>query len=256
MEKIENIDELHLMLLGIAREFHSICMSHHIPYYMLGGTMLGAVRHKGFIPWDDDMDFGIPRPYYLSALSLLRNQLNPRYLVTTAKDGVGIVGDFAKIEDSYTVIHEQRCGSERDFGIFIDIFPLDYTNYNYGRFSRNVTIARLLKAQRMVVEKKGGLESLFYRVISNLFGEYVFVDSIKKLVRDKGDFLANYSGSWGHRETVPKAIMGKPILYDFEDAQLFGVERPDEYLTNLYGDYMKLPEENERHVHISDIYIK
>ena len=63
MEKI-GIKEIQQHLLGIAKEFDRICTKHNIPYFMLYGTMLGAVRHKGFIPWDDDMDFGVPIEYY------------------------------------------------------------------------------------------------------------------------------------------------------------------------------------------------
>ena len=64
MKKTISLPECHNILLNIAIDFHNTCAKHNIPYYMLGGTQLGAVRHKGFIPWDDDMDFGVPRMYF------------------------------------------------------------------------------------------------------------------------------------------------------------------------------------------------
>ena len=75
MRKIEDIKELQSILLDIAKEFHRICTMYEIPYYMVGGTQLGAVRHKGFIPWDDDMDFGVPRVYFEKLKVLLEESL-------------------------------------------------------------------------------------------------------------------------------------------------------------------------------------
>ena len=75
MRQIRNVEEIHHILLNIAAAFHQICIKHDIPYCMLGGTMLGAVRHKGFIPWDDDMDFAVPREYYEKIIELLEQEL-------------------------------------------------------------------------------------------------------------------------------------------------------------------------------------
>ena len=73
------IDEIHARVLAIAKEFDKICTRHQIPYYMLGGTMLGAIRHKGFIPWDDDMDFGVPIAYYDQLEEILKEELPSNY---------------------------------------------------------------------------------------------------------------------------------------------------------------------------------
>lgn len=77
MRKIETAEELHGILLAMAKTFHKICVEEDIPYYMVAGTMLGAKRHKGFIPWDDDMDFAIPRAYYEKAKNVLKTKLPP-----------------------------------------------------------------------------------------------------------------------------------------------------------------------------------
>ena len=74
MEKL-GIEDVHKYVLAIAKEFDRICTEHHIPYYMVDGTMLGAVRHQGFIPWDDDMDFGVPIEYYKGPEEILENEL-------------------------------------------------------------------------------------------------------------------------------------------------------------------------------------
>ena len=74
-----DIEEAHHILLDIAKAFTKVCDENNIPYYMLGGTMLGAVRHKGFIPWDDDMDFGVPREYYDLLINVLEKELPSPY---------------------------------------------------------------------------------------------------------------------------------------------------------------------------------
>ena len=78
----------------------------------------------------------------------------------------------------------------------------------------------------------------------------------KYLIQGKGDFLSNLYGFWGTREIVPKDVMGKPTLYQFEDISLYGPEKFDEYLSILYGDYMTLPSEDKRHIHLSNVFVK
>src|SRR5574344_2038504 len=108
MEKID-IDECHQILLDVAKDFHKICVKNGIPYYMLGGTMLGAIRHKGFIPWDDDMDFGIPREYYKTFINIAEQELKPQFLLKSRFNTSYIKLDVLKLEDTRTVIEEKDC---------------------------------------------------------------------------------------------------------------------------------------------------
>ena len=81
MKKTISLPECHSILLNIATAFHNICVAHNIPYYMLGGPQLGAVRHRGMIPWDDDMDFGVPREYFEQLKQILSTELQSSYNV-------------------------------------------------------------------------------------------------------------------------------------------------------------------------------
>ena len=108
MRQITDISEVHQILLGIAKEFDRICRENDIPYYMLGGTMLGAVRHKGFIPWDDDMDFGVPRPYYDRLVSVLESELLHPYRCCTYRNNQGVFAPFVKIDDYRTLADDPR----------------------------------------------------------------------------------------------------------------------------------------------------
>jgi lipopolysaccharide cholinephosphotransferase len=256
MKEIKDLDELHHIVIEIAKKLHLICKNNDIEYYMLGGTMLGAIRHNGFIPWDDDMDFGVMRKDYYKLINLLKKGLPDYYKVRTIKDNVGIYGEIVKIEDTRTVIEEpDRKGYE--CGAFIDLFPLDYTNGKHGRWSKYTFISRLIYYQYHSQEKNNkDLNAKIVRALGHLFGKYFIIDSIKKLVSKKGTHIANICGMWGYKETVEKSIMGKPQLYAFEDTKFYGVANPDAYLRCLYGDYMELPPEGKRHFHITKMYYK
>ena len=90
MKKL-NIEECHARLLKIAEIFDIICKDNGIPYYMLGGTMLGAIRHKGFIPWDDDMDFGVPRKYYKDLIDIFDKKLPNPYKYHTYNNSDAVI---------------------------------------------------------------------------------------------------------------------------------------------------------------------
>ena len=127
MKKTISHSECHGILLNIATAFHNICVAHNIPYYMLGGTQLGAVRHRGMIPWDDDMDFGVPREYFEQLKHILLTELQPSYNVISIDSTTQYYGGFIKIEDSNTVVDTlEDCSFP--LGLNIDIFPLDRTN--------------------------------------------------------------------------------------------------------------------------------
>lgn len=257
-------DELHGILLGIAKEFARICAAHDIPYYMIGGTMLGAVRHKGFIPWDDDMDFGVPREYFDKLTDLLDRELPGRYHVLTMDNSDALICERIKIEDTRTVVSE-RWHSKRvkEYGINIDIFPLDECNGDKGMLSKNRAIRALLKVQeyRFLYAKCRpiGKKILAYtiKVLFCWLRKRTIINFIERHLFTKGDYIVNRYGTWGMKEIVPSSyIIGGGKLLAFEDTAFASVACPDTYLSCLYGDYMQLPPENQRHTHFQDKYWK
>lgn len=261
MEKLE-VKECHKFLLDLAKELHAICVKNKIPYYMLGGTQLGAIRHKGFIPWDDDMDFGVPRQYYLSLMDILSKELPPYYNVVSIYSSQNYSNGFYKIEDTRTLIKEANSKGLKN-GVNIDVFPIDYTNANHGFFSKNWWIVQLYKLETYSFSE---LEDLgWFRAFLNktfrcllFFADnktiFNFID--KHLIVPDGDYLVNHYGAYADKEVVRKEIFGTPILYKFEDTEFYGVEQYDAYLKHFYGDYMQPPRGKANHFHIKELYLK
>ncbi|MBR1769131.1 MAG: LicD family protein [Bacteroidales bacterium] len=253
--------ELHSRALLLGKEFHRICTQNGIDYFMLGGSMLGAVRHKGFIPWDDDMDFGVKRKDFQKLILLLEKELPHKYKLISRKNTSGFYGGFIKIEDSETLIKEEL--TDFAYGVSIDIFPLDRTNGNFSPFSKNRIINTLYKIQnyRFYSLKNYSPTKRFISHILHLIKfppdkDFVFKITEKYLLKDKGNFLANHYGAWGMKETVEEKIFSKPVLYDFEDTKFYGVSESDAYLKALYGEnYMSLPPKEKRINHIKEIKI-
>ena len=137
------LDAVHYHLLGIAKEFDRVCSTFGIPYYMAYGTMLGAIRHGGFIPWDDDMDFVVPIEYYHQLINCLEANLSYPYKCRTYKNSKAVIHCFIKIEDQRTIADNATIDlpTEEKIGINIDIFPLNrYESLNY----------RIKTVQRMI----------------------------------------------------------------------------------------------------------
>ena len=250
--------------LRLGKELHRICVSSNIPYYMLGGSMLGAIRHKGFIPWDDDMDFGIPRSCFNRFIQVCREKLPENCKLIYHDNSDYAIFGFAKITDTTTIITETYSPRTNEkIGINVDIFPLDEANGEKGYFSFNARIRRLFKFQKLLffetknrnlLKRVLGRCAQFVIRISNKKLLHIIEKLIEKKSHRKGlNMYANYFGAWGLKEVISKEVFGNPVLYEFEDTFFYGVSNYDEYLKNLYGDYMIIPDESKRHVHISDI---
>ncbi len=259
MKKIESIDVLHNIILDLAKAFHQVCIDNGIPYYMLGGTLLGAIRHKGFIPWDDDIDFGVPRAFYDKLIQILKDNLPSQYSVYSKEDGI-VASGFIKIADDRTLhTHTWDENPDKPFGINIDIFPIDYVAHKWKRraidFLMRVQGYKIYKVSDRPFHKR--IIAYLIKVMLFGVGNHGILSFVERHLFEKdGKYMSNNFGVYGIKEIVPKEYFGTPKLYNFEDVQLYGVAMPHEYLTAIYGDYMQLPPEKKRRVHIIDMYWK
>lgn len=261
MKKID-ISECHELLLDIAKELDRICTKHNIPYYMLGGTMLGAIRHKGFIPWDDDMDFGVPRQYYRKLIEILEKELPTNYMCCTFENNIAINSPFCKICNTDTLINDPRVSLpiEKQLGLNIDIFPLDYCEKNDSTI-RKIYRLRYINQVAYISSTKASLsKKIIKRIIKALFPvkQITILRKAESLAESlpKGDYMANIFGRWKSKEIVPAEWYGQGVRYEFEDAMLCGFQNYDSYLTQMYGDYMQLPPEEKREAHIDNVFAR
>lgn len=271
----KNIDLLHKADLDIVKDVVSICNNHGLTYYMLGGTMLGAIRHKGFIPWDDDIDLGMPRKDYEAFLSIAPKELNEHLRLINFKTDADYHYYITRIQDVDTKVVETRYAKESEGGythVSIDIFPLDGSPNN--PILRKIYYFRVMCHRGMMAlhykkgidpdRKRGIIEKLFLSVMKllptdkmfNAFNQKVKIDKLLKS-HDMWESVVsgNIMGAYRTVEMVPTSWYGKKAFYQFEDIELRGFKEYDKYLTHLYGDYMKLPPEGSRKIHFKIIEV-
>lgn len=261
MKEIKSLDEIHHVLLGIAKVFGDICSCHGIPYTMIGGTMLGAIRHKGFIPWDDDMDFGVDCSNYLQLIEILKEELKYPFRCVTFEDCDAVKYPFLKIEDMTTCIDDKTVDLpvENKIGLNIDVFPL----FSCSKCNPKITlIYKLLKINTLlfIESTRSTFVKRFIRKIlrsSIKVKKVTLLRFVSKIAFSlKGPLKGNVFGRWHRKEFFDKYIYDDLQKYDFESIQLYGINNYDVYLKQLYSDYMQLPPEEERLVHLSHVYYR
>lgn len=254
--------ELQTELLNILKWFHVFCCQYDLKYYLLGGTMLGAARHQGFIPWDDDVDVGMPRKDYDQLRQMIKHVNNSRYrLETPESDALDYNYCFSKLYDVRTTLVENTKYKTKR-GIYLDIFPLDGMGNTERESKRHFALIdaefKFVLARTTGIRKgrnpMKNLAVVASRAIPNaVINDKALIRHIDKLCqsRDFNQCLygGNPFGAWRYKEIMPRAIMGKPTLYPFENIEICGVEYPDEYLSRLYGDWRQLPPRENQITH-------
>lgn len=235
------------------REFIAACDKLKLRYYLLGGTLLGAVRHKGFIPWDDDIDVGMPRADYEIFLEKGQALLPKHLFVQCLKSEPEYPLCFAKIRDSRTTFVETAINNLNiNHGVYIDIFPLDYYPEE-KRAQKRLNKKHEAYKRRISVMFNSGKKSLKIRLMSLLW--CVRYPSVRKVIamRDalyhsvpESKVLANYCGAWGAKEIMPAAWYGEGTPVVFEGMEVVAPVQYHNWLTQVYGDYMQLPPVEKR----------
>ncbi|MGM9760166.1 MAG: phosphorylcholine transferase LicD [Parabacteroides sp.] len=263
-----DITECHQILLQIATCFDQICRRHQIPYYMLGGTMLGAIRHQGFIPWDDDMDFGIPRPHFDRFIRIAEKELPEKYMVLTRKNAPAIQKGFIKIHLKGSKLIEKvfEAADTRFYnGIAIDVFPLDGCDMegfrNQWRLRQLFLLIRMQEGRFCSLSIRTGVKKAAAALIKALpISDERLALRIERLLQswdyDSSSFLSNAYGHWKEREIIRREIFGTPHPYSFGPLTLLGPTDYDAYLRSLYGSYMELPPQEQQITHADEMYVE
>ncbi len=242
--------------LKMFKVFIEVCEKLNLKYYVLGGTILGAVRHKGFIPWDDDIDVGMPREDYEIFISKAQEFLPKNYFVQTFKTDPEWPANFAKIRNSDTTFIESSVKNRKiNHGIYIDVFPLDRHEdnkfklkiFNFKNKFYQATIARCF----YIPKQKRNWKWYFIRILTFFVPVKTALKKREKLLKsNKGTkYLANYCGAWGVKEIVPSDWYGKGAELEFEGIKIIAPANYDAWLAQVYGDYMQLPPVEKRVTH-------
>jgi lipopolysaccharide cholinephosphotransferase len=268
----EQLRKMQLLEVGMAEEFDRVCRKHNIMYSLDGGTLIGAVRHKGFIPWDDDMDICMLREEY-EKFRKVADELNPDicYFQDHENDPEYRWG-FAKLRRTGTSF--VRLGQEHmnyKTGIAIDIFPLDDVPKSViGQMFLDLYCYCLRKTLWSEAGKKTskGLKRIWFSLLSKIPSDFVF-DRIKKITRKSRNTTPNrvrvlmfpsigkiyYKRPLKTRYSIPKSWFTELDEYEFEGKKFWGTRDYDARLYHQYGDYMTLPPEDQRESHIPFSYI-
>ncbi len=248
--------------LDMVKIFIDICDKYKLKYFAAGGTLIGAIRHNGFIPWDDDIDLMMPREDYEKFIKVAKEELKkePYFLqhYSTEKD---YPNGHAQIRNSNTTCFIKESYSDlkkgKNCGIFIDIFPYDVLFDNYRKrqkYCRKIKLFKALSLWRVYTPK-----SLLRKVIMHL---YFFFHSLQKTIlkvdnlsknipnKEKYNMVALASFMPGYEKNVwAKEWFDQTLYHQFEDIQIAIPLYYDEVLKKEYGDYMTIPEHKGGAIH-------
>lgn len=260
-------EEMKKIELNILIYFTEVCKENNLRYYLGGGTLLGAVRHKGFIPWDDDIDVMMPRPDFQKLLSLSINNENYNII----KPGTaGYYYNFAKLVDTRTILEEKGIKLIDGLGVYIDIFPLDgmpeTPDARKKRFKELNSIRKRIN-NTCLLRPKFHRNPFAYLNACRIYNsnKYIdlpslqkkYLDSALKNSFDDSEFVFAAGGAYGTRDIFPGKWFEKEIELQFENLSVKAFNGYDFYLTQLYGDYMTLPPEDKRVTpHHTIVYFK
>ena len=270
-----NLRKLQLVDLEILIKIRDFCVANQITYYISGGTYLGAVRHQGFIPWDDDVDVAMPRDCYEKFIALFPESIEGSdiKLITYKNTEDSFYHYPIRVESNKVKMKYTGAVNDKIISAWVDVFPLDGMPSNAFRSKLHqfdlLAKRALFKLSCFddVVNLGEGKRSKIDKIII-FFGKNVKVGrlfnpikrlnaidkALKRFSPDKSDVYVNFMGAYRFKSIISKEeVYGEGAFYDFEGYKLYGPENYDAYLTQIYGDYMRLPPDQERNKHQLEI---
>ena len=244
-------------ILDIALEFRRICDRHGLNYFLIGGTLLGAVRHGGFIPWDDDMDVGMLREDYEKFLKMCPRELSSRYFLQTDESDASYAFGYAKIRVNGTMlVQDYATHSKQHNGVFLDIFPYDDMPSGKAQQKIHYLLYKCVKWSALgktdydFQDHKQRKFANSMRLLFLPFSKNTMVgleEKVCKMFRnDACENAINLGGAYQYREYTAKAGLKKVTTLSFEGYDFKVPSNYKDLLTQMYGNYMELPPVEKR----------
>lgn len=263
----DDLERLHETLIEILEYIISVCEENGLRYYLIYGSALGAYRHKGFIPWDDDLDIGMPRDDYEKFIQIMKDKNSDMYAIQNEDNEKKYYHPFSKVRKSGTTFIESISKNMyTNNGIYVDIFPLDYVKEkNSFTYKIRTYLITYLKHSIRYAAYKGsydGKRGVVGHILEHILCFPAFILPKKMLLHwlnslckgkcteDKAKYIAQYYDK-RYRMTMPIEFIlpGKKISFCGKEVNV--PNQIEDYLTRAYGsDYMQLPPVEQRRTHM------
>lgn len=256
MKKIE-IQELKKIELDMVRKIDEVCHTYEIHYYMVGGTLLGAARHKGFIPWDDDIDIAMPRKDFVKFCNAMAREMsNYEVQFYNNVDDYGYASP--KVVDKRTLLIDYKLGmGKEESSVFVDVFLYDGMGDNkkeaYIRYFFLKCFKKMVFLSKRNFKMETVLKSIIFFIpcvickaigVTRLNAFYNSLCAKRDFYQSK--YVACVAGRYGKREVFKREVFEQTVPLQFEELMLQAPQGYKTYLTSIYGDYMKMPPKSQR----------
>lgn len=253
-----SLSDVQSVSLDIMKDVHSFCVAHNIKYSLQGGTLLGAIRHNGFIPWDDDIDIIMPRPDYDKFCRIYESP-NGYKLISRERNTCYIA--FARVcEMDKTLVNSSLCPwTDEEAGVWIDIFPADGMEDDMEKAKKRISKIERIHAKSLQIRRSHaslsamtGSADVIKQIVRKLIYSWQDVsEEYEKFCREipygTTHHYANiaYAG-YGIHEYHSTSVFENCILHTFADTQFYIMQGYEEALAEKYGNYMQLPPKDKQ----------
>lgn len=257
LTEIRDASEIKKITLDILLHIKSFCDENEIRYYLGYGTLLGAIRHKGFIPWDDDIDILMPRCDYKKFIKMYKERPGRYAALDLSLDGYYY--NYCKVVDTNTILYEDGCIPINNMGIYVDIFPLD--GMPDEREKTEQQLKKLIKLRKKISSfghvfprVRKNIVIYFYNIYTYIYCrkhdlitfQNKYLQEVDKYEYEKAKYVYATGGAYGIKSVFLKKWFDKEVTVQFEGYQFPAPCGFDEMLHQLYDNYMELPSKDRQ----------